>query len=147
MIRVLGPGDEAVLDRVGEGVFDEAIDPALAREFLADSRHHLCVAVDDGVVVGFASALHYIHPDKPAELWVNEVGVANTHRERGVAKAILAVLFEHARTLGCKQAWVLTEGSNVAALKLYHATGGKPTAIHPVLFEFDLVPPEGTKDP
>ena len=56
-------------------------------EFLADSRHHLAVAVDEGRVVGMASAVHYVHPDKPPELWINEVGVAPTHRGLGIGRA------------------------------------------------------------
>jgi hypothetical protein len=75
-VRLLGPGDAAVLDRVVEGVFDNPIDPLWRAEFFADPRHHLAVAIDGDLVVGMASAVHYVHPDKPPELWVNEVGVA-----------------------------------------------------------------------
>jgi hypothetical protein len=78
-IRILGPGDAAALDHVAEGLFDDALDPRWTAEFLADSRHDLAVAVDDGEVVGMASAVHYVHPDKPPELWINEVGVAPSH--------------------------------------------------------------------
>src|SRR4051812_9880914 len=54
-IRLLGPRDAHVLDHVARGVFDNEIDPHWTEEFLADPRHHLAVAVDDGVVVGMAS--------------------------------------------------------------------------------------------
>jgi hypothetical protein len=64
-IRVLRAGDEHLLDNVAEGVFDGPIDAALRSEFLRDPRHHLCVGIEDGIVVGFASAVHYVHPDKP----------------------------------------------------------------------------------
>jgi hypothetical protein len=64
-IKVLGPQDAGVLGRVVSDVFDDLIDVRRAEEFLADSRHHLAVAVDDGLVVGFVSAVHYVHPDKP----------------------------------------------------------------------------------
>src|SRR5262245_23112713 len=53
--RILGPGDTAALDRVADDVFDNAVQAALAHEFLNDSRHHIAVAIDEGVVVGFAS--------------------------------------------------------------------------------------------
>ena len=43
-IRILGLEDAAVLDRVALGVFDNAVDPRWAAEFLADSRHHLAVS-------------------------------------------------------------------------------------------------------
>lgn len=75
-IKLLGRGDEAVLTHVAPGVFDHAVDPARSVEFLNDPRHHLAVAIEAGLVVGVASAVHYVHPDKSPELWINEVGVA-----------------------------------------------------------------------
>lgn len=88
-VRILGPTDATVLDDVADGVFDHPLRDELVQEFLDDPRHHLAVAVDEGCVVGMASAVHYIHPDKPAELWVNEVGVAESVR----GQAEPAVLF------------------------------------------------------
>ncbi|MEY4546177.1 MAG: hypothetical protein RL685_2372 [Pseudomonadota bacterium] len=124
-IKILSAAAAAVLERVAPDVFDHAIDAEAAALFLADPRHHLAVAIDAGVVVGFASGVHYFHPDKPVpELFVNEVGVAATHQKRGVAKAILRCLFQHARELGCGQAWVLTDQENVPAQRLYAASGG-----------------------
>ncbi len=123
-VRMLKPGDEAALARVADDVFDNAINPALAREFLADPRHHIAVADDDGLVVGFASGVHYVHPDKPAELWVNEVAVAPSHQRRGLGRAAMAALLAHGRTLGCVTAWVLTDRDNLAARALYTGAGG-----------------------
>lgn len=54
-IRLLGPDDAGVLERVAEDVFDGPVDPRWTAEFLADARHELAVALDDGVVVGMAS--------------------------------------------------------------------------------------------
>ena len=123
-VRLLTAADRSLLEKVAEGVFDDPLDQALTAEFLADPRHHLCVAVEAGAVVGFASAVHYVHPDKPAELWINEVGVAPEFQRQGLAKAILAKLLSHARSLGCTEAWVLTDESNVAARALYGSVGG-----------------------
>jgi ribosomal protein S18 acetylase RimI-like enzyme len=123
-VRMLGPGDEAALARVADDVFDNAVDPVLAREFLTDPRHHIAVAADDGLVVGFASGVHYVHPDKPAELWVNEVAVAPGHQRRGLGRAAMAELLAHGRSLGCATAWVLTDRDNEAAKALYARLGG-----------------------
>src|SRR6185437_16533729 len=135
-IRILGPGDFAVLEHVAEGVFDNAVDSRCTAEFLADSRHHLAVAVSDGQVVGMASAVHYVHPDKPRELWINEVGAAPTHRRLGIGRRLLDALFERGRSLGCRQAWVATEPANVAARQLYGATGGKESPEPFMMVEF-----------
>lgn len=137
-IRILGPGDHALLARVADDVFDHAVDPALTAEFLADPRHHLAVAIDRGTVVGFASGVHYLHPDKPAELFVNEVGVAPTHRGQGVGKAVLHALLVAGRQAGCATAWVLTDEGNPPALGLYRDAGGRRSKVPQVLFEFDL---------
>jgi aminoglycoside 6'-N-acetyltransferase I len=138
-IRMLGPGDEPVLAKVGANVFDHALDPEATREFLDDPRHHIAVAIDGGLVVGFVSAVHYVHPDKPLpELWINEVSVASTHRARGIGKAMLQVIFEVGRRHGCGQAWVLTDRGNVAAMALYASAGGEVEPPDSVMFNFHL---------
>jgi aminoglycoside 6'-N-acetyltransferase I len=123
-IKTLHRGDDAVLMNVAPEVFDNPVDPGLAAEFLADPRHHIVVAVDDDMVVGFASAVHYIHPDKPAELWINEVGLAQTHQRQGLGKALLKSLLDVGKTLKCTEAWVLTDRGNSAAMALYAWAGG-----------------------
>lgn len=79
-----------------------------------------------------------MHPDKPAELWVNEVTVAPTHLRRGLAQALLRHLFDTGRALGCSQAWVLTDHDNTAAMRLYASVGGDPGDREHVMFEFKL---------
>ncbi len=124
-VTLLGPGEAHLLDRVAPDVFDHEIVPANAAAFLAEPHCHLAVAIDDGVVVGFASALDYLGPDKPRELWIDEVGVAPSHHRRGLGKRLLAALFEAGRARGCVTAWVLTEPGNVEANGLYRAAGGE----------------------
>jgi len=138
-IRLLREGEEAMLMGAVPDVFDNSVRPEFAREFLGDPRHHIAVALDGSVLVGFASAVHYVHPDKPAELWINEVAVAPTHRQRGLAKQIVTTLLDHGRTLGCKVAWVLTHTGNGAALALYASVGGTELSRDTVHVEFDLM--------
>jgi ribosomal protein S18 acetylase RimI-like enzyme len=76
------------------------------------------------LVVGFASGVHYIHPDKAPQLWINEVAVAVTHRRRGLGKAVLRSLIEVGRANRCTVAWVLTDRTNTAAMALYSSVGG-----------------------
>ncbi|HEU6450703.1 MAG TPA: GNAT family N-acetyltransferase [Gemmatimonadaceae bacterium] len=135
-IRLLRAGDLAVLDNTADGVFDAPVEERLAREFLGDARHHIVVAIDDGVVVGMASAVDYVHPDKARQLWINEVGVAPTHQRRGIGRLLLAALLEHGRALGCTEAWLGTEEDNVAARRLYESAGGKAEPF--VLYSFPL---------
>lgn len=136
-IKILRLGEEELLASAAEEVFDHAVDLITAAKFLADPRHHIAVAIDAGKVVGFASGVHYFHPDKPVpELFVNEVGVAPSHQGRGLGKAVVNALLQHGRELGCSQAWVLTDRDNTAAVALYSSCRGKDT--DQVMFGFDL---------
>lgn len=127
-VVVLGPDDEDVLMNVAPHVFDGPIDPDLTKEFLHDFRHHIVVAIHDGVVVAFASAVHYVHPDKAPQLWINEVAVAPPHRRCGLAQAMLRMLFDVGRSRRCTVAWVLTDRTNAAAMALYRSVGGREGA-------------------
>jgi ribosomal protein S18 acetylase RimI-like enzyme len=137
-VRLLGPDDADVLANVADDVFDRPIDPQWSRELLADKRHHLAVALDDGVVVGFTSAVHYVHPDKGPELWINEVGVAPTHQRRGIGRQLVAAILARARSLGCTEAWVATEATNESAQRLYDAAGGVADPQGFIMYVFDL---------
>jgi ribosomal protein S18 acetylase RimI-like enzyme len=137
-IRILEAGDEAVLANVAPGVFDNDVDPGLSREFLRDARHHLAVALDGGLVVGFASAVDYVHPDKPRELWINEVGVAPSHQRQGLGRQLLRAMLDLGGRLGCRDAWVLTSPANGPAVRLYEAAGGTDLADAPMMFTFRL---------
>jgi GNAT superfamily N-acetyltransferase len=124
-IRMLCPTDSPLLGRVAPGVFDNEVEPRWTAEFLADPRHHMAVALIGGQVVGMASAVHYVHPDKPPELWVNEVGVAPTYQGQGIGRLLLEALFARGRALGCSEAWLGTEETNIVARRLYAAVGGE----------------------
>jgi len=123
-VRILTPADAPLFAHIAEGVFDHAVQARLVEEFLADPRHSLSVAIDDGQIVGMASGVRYVHPDKPSEFWINEVGVSPHYQRRGLAKRIVAELLTEGRRQGCREAWVLTDFDNEAARATYRSAGG-----------------------
>ena len=137
-IRLLGRHDGGVLARCAPDVFDEPIDSRLLEEFLADERHHLAVAVDDDWVVGMASAVHYVHPDKRPQMFINEVGVAPYYRRRGLARRLVQALMDEAKRLGCSEAWVLADASNEPARALYRTVGGEEADQPSIMFTFPI---------
>ena len=141
-IRELHAGDEAVLASApARQVFDDELDIAATRQFLADPHHHIVVALDEGVVVGFISAVRYHHPDKPApELWLNEVGVAATHHRRAIGKELMAAILDVGRRHGCTEAWVLTDRANEAANRLYASVVGAEAPEECLMYSFPIVP-------
>jgi len=138
-MKLLGPTDSHILNNVAEDVFDDPIVQSAAQEFLVDPRHRLMVALDNNIVVGFVSAVIYLHPDKAApELWINEIGVAPTHQRQGIGKTLLQAMLDNAKQSGCKEAWVLTERTNLAAMSMYRSVGGVESLPDPTMLTFTL---------
>jgi ribosomal protein S18 acetylase RimI-like enzyme len=123
-IKLVSIEDEDVLQHVAAEVFDGQVNRKWTHEFLADQRHHLIVARDNSVVVGMITGVDYVHPDKAPQLWINEIGVAPTHQQQGIGRKLLEAMLAHGRSLGCTEAWVGTEETNVAATRLYESSGG-----------------------
>ena len=72
--------------------------PARGRKRLAERRWHECEEQRETVLdrggKECLSAVHYVHPDKlRPELWINEVGVAASHRRRGLGTRLLLAVF------------------------------------------------------
>jgi ribosomal protein S18 acetylase RimI-like enzyme len=118
-IRRVLSGDAALFDKIAEDVFDEAVDSEKIAAYLAELGHHLIVAIHDGVIVGQAAAVVHRHPDKPTELYIDEVGVAAAFQRRGIASRLLDAMFAHGKAIGCEEAWVGSEPDNLAARSLY----------------------------
>ncbi len=138
-IKLLGPADSDILNNVAEDVFDDPIVMSSAQQFLDDTRHRLVVALQDNVVVGFVSAVAYLHPDKPApELWINEIGVAPSHQRQGIGKLLLQHLLDEAKQSGCTEAWVLTDRENLPAMGMYKSAGGVENSRDQTMFTFKL---------
>src|SRR6185312_10290362 len=134
--RRIGPSDAALFTRIAPDVFDDPVDVGRLAAYLATPGHLLVVALAGDLVVGQCAGVIHRHPDKPTELYVDEVGTASTHRRRGIARAMLAELFAWGRELGCTEAWLGTELDNIAANGLYR--GYRPiedTAIQFYLFK------------
>jgi GNAT superfamily N-acetyltransferase len=138
-VLILQASEHDVLDNVAPDVFDDALVPAFSREFLSDPRHHLAVAIDDhGRVVGMASGVHYVHPDKPPQMFINEVGVSAAYEGQGIGTRLLAVLLQRATELECSEAWTATEPDNRRAHALYARAGGVADPTPFVMFTFPL---------
>lgn len=135
-IRLATPADAALLANPVDDLFDAATDPELVAAFLADPRHHMAIACD-GPLIGFVSGVHYIHPDKPAQMFLNEVSVAEGWQRRGIATDLMRHMLDHASRLGCTEAWVLADPTE-AALGFYESLGADRTGRHFAMFTFAL---------
>jgi ribosomal protein S18 acetylase RimI-like enzyme len=122
-IRRVDPGDEALFDRVAPDVFDQPIDAKRLAAYLTEPGHHMLVALRDGEVIGQCAAVVHRHPDKPTELYIDEVGVTPALQRQGIARRMLDAMLALGKTLGCEEAWVGTEPDNAPARRLYESYG------------------------
>jgi aminoglycoside 6'-N-acetyltransferase I len=122
-VRRVGAADVPLFGRVAEGVFDERIDASRLAAYLAAPGHFMLVALRGGEVVGQVAAVIHRHPDKPTELYIDEVGVAPALHRRGIARRLLDEMLGLGKALGCEEAWVGTEPDNQPARRLYETHG------------------------
>jgi aminoglycoside 6'-N-acetyltransferase I len=118
-LRRMQPSDETIFETVAPDVFDEPIHPERMRAYLREPGHIMVLALEGDLVVGQCAGVIHRHPDKTAELYVDEVGTASTHRRLGIARLMMDELFAWGRKLGCEEAWLGTETDNEPAKALY----------------------------
>ena len=137
-IQRLSAANSDLLDSIGTDVFDNPIDPVQLRSFLDDERHVMYLAVDAGSVVGMASAFEYFHPDKKPQLFINEVGVAATHRREGIGRSLVEALLGFARERKCVFAWLGTDADNQAGQACFGSVPEVENAQPFLLYEWHL---------
>lgn len=141
----------ALLERIDDDVFDHEVRPELLQAFLASPSNVMVVAVAAGEVIGMATGIAYVHPDKPLAFFINELGVSGRFRRQGIGRRLLAALLDKAAGLGCAEAWVATEVGNAPARSLYVAAGGiedsEPAAVYVYPLAHRLAPTSATAPP
>lgn len=144
-IHVVSQKNASLLDRVDHDVFDHEVKPELLSAFLANSANLLVVAVAESQVVGMATGISYVHPDKPLALFINEVGVSAHFQRQGLGKRLVSAILEEGRIRGCTEAWVATEVGNAPARALYERLGGIADEEHAVVYLYPLKPSTQTE--
>lgn len=117
-------------------MFAEPILPYRLAAYLAEPGHQLVVALAGGKIVGQCAAIVHRHPDKVAELFIDEVVTAPGFRRRGIARSMIMAMADWARELGCGEIWVGTEPDNGAARQLYSTLGLHQQPV--IIYEGDL---------
>ncbi|MGI9478620.1 MAG: GNAT family N-acetyltransferase [Hyphomicrobiaceae bacterium] len=116
-IRLLTSSDlQTLLD---SDAFDNDVDMIQARAFLSSENHKIVGAIKSGELIGFASGVILLHPDKQPMLFIAEVGVNEEYQRRGIGADLTNTLIQVARDVGCQGIWVATEADNSAARGLY----------------------------
>ena len=132
----LNRSNTAVLDNLEDDIFDEKIVPHRLTALLSEQNQIMLVAILEGVVIGQVLAVIHRHPDKPTELYIDDLAVSKTLRRRRIATRLLEELFRIGMNKGCEVVWVAAEPDNEPAKKFYSSLN--LSAKKSVLFEGSL---------
>ncbi|WP_020574200.1 GNAT family N-acetyltransferase [Actinopolymorpha alba] len=123
-VVLIGPADADKVVAAAD-CFDHQPRPDATQRFLNAADHHLFIAYVGDEPAGMVTGVELTHPDKGTEMFLYELGVREEFRNRGIGRALVRALAEHAAARGCYGMWVLTDDDNPAAVRAYTAAGGK----------------------
>ncbi|MGI3186241.1 GNAT family N-acetyltransferase [Nioella aestuarii] len=124
-IRRLGLEDADNVLSVRDGVFDGPVRPDRLKQKLSAPGQLLIGAFSDGELVGMASGAVVLEPDKEPSFYLDEIGVHEDWRRRGIGLARARCVLTEARAMGCETVWLATEEDNIPARALYARLGGQ----------------------
>jgi GNAT superfamily N-acetyltransferase len=81
------------------------------------------LAVEKGDVVGWCWGQHIECPDGTSMLYLHELDVAEAHRRKGFAVALVEAFLDEGRNLGALKAFLTTGTRNAPARALYERLG------------------------
>lgn len=147
-VRQLTPDDAALLDAM-LAMFGEAFEdpdhygsarpsPAYVRRLLGRD-HFIALAAMDGeaVVGGIAAYVLEKFEQERSEVYIYDLAVAETHRRRGVATAMIRELQRIAAERGAYVIFVQADYGDDPAIALYSKLGQREDVLH-----FDIEVPE-----
>ena len=123
MVRLLGPGDEGLLQRAALTHLGREWPADRCARALADPAFVAVAAEDGGEAPGFAYGyvLDRLHQ---TDLLLYSIDVLEARRREGIGRAMVERLKAVCAERGCGEMWVVTNASNRAAMRLYASAGG-----------------------
>ncbi|MEO0498414.1 MAG: GNAT family N-acetyltransferase [Pseudomonadota bacterium] len=135
----LDEGTKHLVLKADPELFDHPINDRWLDNFVASSTHHMALAIADGQLIGFASGVTHLNPDKPTELYLSELSVLPDHRLKGIGSSLVRVALDWAKSAHYAGVWVLTDADNYAAQATYGAADKTNLMSEkPILFNWDL---------
>lgn len=94
------------------------------KKFLSRRENVLILAEQDSMPTGFLLAYMLDRVDRDQKMFcLYEIGVTQAYRQCGVGRAMIETLKLLCKHENAMKAWVITNRSNVAAVRLYSSTG------------------------
>jgi len=136
-IRRLKKGDERLAIQAVRKFKSQTADKNYYQQFLANPKNYLFVAFENEKPVGLALAYELERVDRNRNmLFFYEIGVDAKYRRKGIGTALIAELKKVCRKKKLLEMFVITNASNLPAMKLYQSTGGKREDLDDVVFVY-----------
>lgn len=119
----------------GADVFDNPIDTVQLAALVADSGHEMVFATTGSRVIGMAFGTMLLHPDKHPTFFINEIGVHENMRNRGIGTELTKMLMRTVREKGYQGIWLATETDNVETRALYQKLNARETVV--VIYDWE----------
>lgn len=87
--HLLSSQNQSLLKNVAEDVFDYRIDFELLKQYLAQASHITVLAVASEQVVGQLRGIAHFQPDEPAQIYIDNLGVAPMHKRSGIGRGLV----------------------------------------------------------
>ncbi len=153
-IRTLGPGDvtlmRSVLSMFGEAFLEvdtysdaQPSTAYLERLLGGDTFIALAAMEGDQVVGGIAAYVLPKFEQERSELYIYDLAVAETHRRRGIATAMIAELQRIGASRGAYLIFVQADYGDAPAIALYTKLGTREDVMHFDIFTATTAQPSG----
>jgi len=109
------------------------------QRFFSDNKNICFIAYIDENPVGYIYG--YILTDikkRPPKIFLYSIDVLSAYQRKGVATKLINYLKVEAIANKCSEVFVLTNSSNLAAMKTYEATGGIREYEDDVMFVYEI---------
>lgn len=108
------------------------------KNFLSDKNNWAYVACYEGDIAGFAFG--YILDtfySKPM-CYIHSIDVAEEYRRKGFGKTLMNKIIDDCKDNGIKECFLITNKSNVSAVKLYESVGGRLLNDDDIVYEWNF---------
>jgi ribosomal protein S18 acetylase RimI-like enzyme len=123
-VRRLRAGDLKLAVESIRTLKESTVSGEYLKDFLSRSENVLIVAEQGGMPKGFLLAYILDRVDRNQKMiCLYEIGVSEPNRRRGIGRAMIESLKLLCKDENAMKAWVITNRSNMAAVRLYERTG------------------------
>lgn len=136
-VKRLQAGDEALAAEVLQTFFLEPHHDYVDT-FLQNPLNYLLVAYWEKVAVGVLLGYELQRPETPQpKFFAYEMEVLDAQRGRGIGKTLINVFKQFCKDRNASELFLVTNRSNIPAMRLYASTGGVQEGEDNVLFVYD----------